>query len=462
MKHKMKTKKLLFSLTILLSFFLMIACKSEVKKEEKSCCSEKVQKHVEWSKNSNIYEVNIRQYTPEGTLNAFADHLPRLKKMGVDILWLMPIQPIGEKNRKGTLGSYYAVKDYKAVNPEFGTLEDFKNLVKKVHDLDMHIILDWVANHSAWDHPWIESNPEWYLKDSTGNIISPVADWSDVAGFTYENQELRKAMIDALEYWVVETNIDGYRCDVAGMVPTEFWEDATSALMKHKHVFMLAEANVHEHHNYAFDMSYAWDMHFILNEIVTGEKTLEDIDNKLLKDLEEYPSDAYRMNFTSNHDENSWKGNAVKRLGPAKEVMAVFTLTASGMPLIYSGQEACLDKDLEFFEKDQIEWKECDITELYTKLLHLKKENKALWNGDFGGKMEKIVTSDDASIYAYSRIKDGQQVVSILNMSDKEIEFELNDFKTTYTLYEVFNGDQFEQNDKFTLDPWEFLVYATK
>ena len=458
----MKTKNVLFSLTILLSFFLMIACKSEVKKEEKSYCSEKVQKHVEWSKNSNIYEVNIRQYTPEGTLNAFADHLPRLKEMGVDILWLMPIQPIGEKNRKGTLGSYYAVKDYKAVNPEFGTLEDFKELVKKVHNLDMHIILDWVANHSAWDHPWIESNPEWYLKDSIGNIISPVADWSDVAGFTYENQELRKAMIDALEFWVVETNIDGYRCDVAGMVPTEFWENATSALMKHKHVFMLAEANVPEHHNYAFDMSYAWNMHFVLNEVFEGKKTLADIDSQLLKDLEEYPSDAYRMNFTSNHDENSWKGNAVKRLGPAKEVMAVFTLTASGMPLIYSGQEACLDKDLEFFEKDLIDWKECDITELYTKLLHLKKENKALWNGDFGGQMEKIATSNDASIYAFSRLKDGQQVISILNMSDKEVEFELNEFETANTLYEVFNGDQFEQKDKFTLDPWGFFVYATR
>ena len=210
--------------------------------------------HPEWSKNANIYEVNIRQYSPEGTFNAFTDDLPRLQAMGVDIIWLMPIHPIGELNRKGTLGSYYAVQDFNAVNPEFGTEEDLRALVNKAHELGMKVILDWVANHSAWDNVWT-INKEWYTLDEEGNFVPPIEDWSDVIDFNYDNPELREAMLSALEYWVREFDIDGYRCDVAGMVPTDFWVHAHTELDKIKDVFMLAEDGEPELLLEAFDMN---------------------------------------------------------------------------------------------------------------------------------------------------------------------------------------------------------------
>ncbi len=256
---------------ILLALIAFIGCKNEANNEQKIINYQEV-KHPEWSKNANIYEVNIRQYTPEGTFNAFAEHLPRLKELGVDILWLMPIHPIGEKNRKGSMGSYYSVKDYFGINPEFGTEEDFKNLVNQIHELGMYVIIDWVANHTAWDNQLIYDHPEWYSKNEEEEIIAPVEDWSDVADLNYDVPEVRKYMTDALIYWVKDFNIDGYRCDVAGMVPTDFWNNARYELDKIKPVFMLAEANEPELHEFAFDMTYAWDLHFLWNEMAQGKK----------------------------------------------------------------------------------------------------------------------------------------------------------------------------------------------
>jgi glycosidase len=211
----------------------------------------------EWSYNSTIYEANIRQFTPEGTFAAFEEHLPKLKQMGIEIIWLMPIHPIGEKNRKGTLGSYYSVKDYKGINPKFGTEEDFKSLVNAIHDQDMYIIIDWVANHTAWDHPWTKTNKDFYTLDSEGNFVPPVPDWSDVIDLNFENKELWLQMIDAQKYWIEEFDIDGYRCDVAAMVPNEFWGKARLELDQIKPVFMLAEAHEPELHENGFDMTYS-------------------------------------------------------------------------------------------------------------------------------------------------------------------------------------------------------------
>ena len=261
----MKTTKKIFK-TCVLSFFLIqifLISSCNYSKQDSTEVKYKPVKHVEWSKNASIYEVNIRQFTPEGTFNAFAGHLPRLKELGVDILWLMPVHPIGEKNRKGSLGSYYSVKDYYGINPEFGTKEDFQNLVNKIHEMEMYVIIDWVANHSAWDNELIEKHPEWYTQNENGEIVAPVDDWTDVADFNFEIPEMQDYMIGALKYWVTDFNIDGYRCDVAGMVPFEFWNKARYELDKIKPVFMLAEASEAELHEYAFDMTYSWDMHFI-------------------------------------------------------------------------------------------------------------------------------------------------------------------------------------------------------
>ncbi|MGC9373628.1 MAG: alpha-amylase family glycosyl hydrolase [Bacteroidales bacterium] len=460
----MKTKSLHFTrktlamlLLILIGFY---GCNNKKNQEGKNMDYQKV-KHPEWSKNASIYEVNIRQYTPEGTFNAFAEHLPRLKEMGVDILWLMPIHPIGEKNRKGSMGSYYSVKDYLDINPEFGTEEDFKNLVNQIHASGMYVIIDWVANHTAWDNQLIFEHPEWYSKNEEGEIIAPVEDWTDVADLNYDIPELRQYMTDALIYWVKDFNIDGYRCDVAGMVPTDFWNNVRHELDKIKPVFMLAEANEPELHEYAFDMTYAWDIHFLFNEIAQGKKNLKNLINQLEKEKTKYNTSDYRMIFTSNHDENSWKGTVYERLGEATETFAVLSATLPGMPLIYSGQEACMDKRLKFFDKDTIQWdKKCSMDDLYKVLLTLKENNKALWNGEFGGPMERIKTSADDHILAFSRKKDDCQVITILNLSDQEVDFELSLDIEKDQLFEVFTKEQ--MTTQYEMQPWEYKVFSNK
>ncbi|MGF1669674.1 MAG: alpha-amylase family glycosyl hydrolase, partial [Balneolaceae bacterium] len=373
--------------------------------------------------NANIYEVNIRQYTSEGTFNAFSEHLPRLKEMGVKILWLMPIHPIGEKKRKGTLGSYYSVVDFKDVNPEFGTRDDFRNLVQQVHELDMKIIIDWVANHTAWDAVWTQSNPEFYSVDDDGNFFPPVEDWEDVIQLNFENEGLRAAMHDALEYWVREFNIDGYRCDVAYFVPTDFWNEARRRLDSIKPVFMLAEAEVPELHEIAFDMSYAWDYAQTIRDVGAGLKGLDAIDDVMEKDLARFAKSDYRMYFTTNHDENSWKGSDPDLYGENFENFAVMSATIWGMPLIYSGQEEGLDKQLEFFEKDEIEWGDFKYEDFFTTLLNLNRNNRALWNGEAGGDFVKMPTNNDNSIYSYKRVNPDDEVFVILNFSNSSEEF---------------------------------------
>ncbi|PLX24008.1 MAG: alpha-amylase [Marinilabiliales bacterium] len=442
---------------LLLTFVVIQAC-NQSSSEQVSDVEYKKVEHVDWSKNLSIYEVNIRQYTPEGTFNAFAEHLPRLKELGTDILWIMPIHPIGEKNRKGNMGSYYAVKDYYGINPEFGTEEDLRDLIEKIHGLDMYVIIDWVANHSAWDNQTIYDHPEWYKTDDDGNIIPPVADWSDVAGYNYDIPEMRDYMVEALKYWVEEFDIDGYRCDVAGMVPVDFWNRARYELDQIKPVFMLAEAHESELHEFAFDMTYAWSDHFIWNEIAQGKKTIVDLVEQFEKVKTEYKSSDYRMNFVSNHDENSWKGSVFERLGDAAQAFVVLSATVPGMPLVYSGQEACLDKRLAFFEKDTINWdKDCSMDDLYKSLLKLKKENPALWNGDFGGPMERIATTADDKIFAFSRIKDDHKVITILNLSPEEVEFELTTQIEALNLTELFTGEDFTNN--YNLSSWGYKVF---
>lgn len=419
--------------------------------------------HPEWSKNAVIYEVNLRQYTEEGTFNAFAEHLPRLKELGIDILWFMPIHPIGEKNRKGSLGSYYSVKDFKAVNPEHGTIKDFKSLVNQIHEMGMYVLIDWVANHAAWDNVLVDTNPEFFTVDENGNFIPPVPDWSDVIDFNYENKELWDYMKGALRFWVEECNIDGYRCDVAGMVPTEFWNEVRKELDEIKPVFMLAEWETPELHEYAFDMTYAWDLHHLMNDIAQGKKSAEDFDKYWKKEKKNYPEEAYRMIFTSNHDENSWNGTVFERLGDAAEAMLVLSATVEGMPLVYSGQETGLDKRLEFFEKDLIEWKEHKFFDLYKTLFSLKKKNKALWNGNFGGNIQKIKTGKDKSVYSFLREKDGDKVFVIINLSANPQTIKLNNRDLSGNYYNIIGNEKvfITGNDELNLGGWSYKVFSS-
>ena len=359
--------------------------------------------HPAWTKNATIYEANIRQHSKEGSFQKFEEYLPELKKMGVKVIWLMPINPIGEKNRKGTLGSYYAVRDYRGVNPEFGTPADFKKLVKSIHAQGMYVIIDWVPNHTAWDHPWAEKHPEFYEKDKDGKFVPPVPDWADVISLDYNNQQLRKEMVEAMRFWLTEYNIDGFRCDVAAMVPTDFWNDTRKELDKTKKVFMLAEAHEFELHEKAFDMTYGWQFKDLFNDIAKGKKSVKDLDAYLNGEEKHYHADAYRMLHITNHDLNSWEGTEFVRLGDGVEAFLVLSNIMKGMPLMYSGQEAGNNKALNFFERDPIEWKPHPFKQLYTKLFQLKKTNKALWNGAAGGEMHRIQTGADEHVFAFTR-----------------------------------------------------------
>lgn len=413
----------------------------------------------EWSVNATIYEVNIRQYTKEGTFKAFEEHLPRLQEMGVKILWFMPIYPISREKRIGSLGSYYSIADYKEINPEVGTKEDFKNLVKKCHEMGFYVILDWVANHTGWDHNWIRKHPEWYTKNDRGEIIYP-ENWEDVADLNYDSKAMQREMKKAMTYWVKEFDVDGFRCDYAGGVPIEFWESARKALNKIKPVYMLAEddrsmALMH----YAFNSNYGWSLYHDLNSVARGAKKADSLKSYFNSKISTYPPGTYPLHFIDNHDENSWNGTVNERMGEAQQAMLALIFTTYGMPLVYSGQEVNLDHRLEFFEKDEIVWEDFVNEELLSNLIHLKLDHPALWNGEAGGKMEFLKVSSE-NVLAYQRQKEEDEVIVVLNLSKAERTF-------TLTMDHEFEGKDVMTSDmitlktganELTLQPWEFII----
>ncbi|VBB45750.1 Alpha amylase catalytic region [uncultured Paludibacter sp.] len=419
----------------------------------------------EWAKNANIYEVNVRQYTPEGTFEAFQKHLPRLKKMGVDILWLMPINPIGEKNRKGTLGSYYAVKDYTAVNPEFGTEGDLKNLVNEAHKLGMKVIIDWVANHTAWDNVWIQPHPDWYTQDSLGKIIIPKGtDWEDTADLNYDNPELRRAMIDAMSYWVKNVDIDGFRCDVAGMVPLSFWLHARKELDEIKpNLFFLAEDGEPIIHR-AFDMTYDWPLKDIINDIAQGKKNVTDIIKHFNDESVRFNSEDVRMHFITNHDENTWAGDEYERLKNQQTVDAftILTYMIPGMPLTYTGQEEPLKKRLKFFDKDTVGFKTYARQELITKLNELRKRNEALWSTDYKTSFKLLNNTAPTDVLSFIRFKGNNKIICVLNLSSKEQTFKITDeIVGDFTNY-LGESIMLKTNTEIKLKPWGYSIQVMR
>ena len=410
---------------------------------------------VAWSRDAVLYEVNIRQYTPEGTLSAFMEHLPRLKELGVDILWLMPIHPIGEKKRKGPLGSYYSISDYRAVNPEFGSMDDLKELVKKAHEMDMKVLLDWVANHTAWDHPWIEEHPDWYTTNDKGKVIAPDPDWTDVADLNFDNMAMREAMIRAMEYWVKEADIDGYRCDVAWGVPVDFWEETRERLDEIKPVFMLAEAAEADLLVEAFDMCYGWEFHHLMNEAAEGEEI--DFNAYFEKVDTVYGADDYIMNFITNHDENSWAGTEFDRMGQGVAAFAVLTYTVPGMPLIYSGQEVGFDKELEFFKKDLIDWTDNGWTEFYRKLNAMKKDLSVLRHGDEGAPIEILTDPVDYPLFTFKRQNEEETLLAVFNFSPEKQQVNF-DLQGSFVNYLKEGQPRVDLSETITLDPWGYKV----
>ncbi len=391
--------------------------------------------HVPWAQQASTYEVNLRQFTAEGTLKAFAKHLPRLAQMGVGLLWFMPLQPIGQQNRKGSLGSYYAISDYTAVNPEFGTLADFKAVVDAAHALGMKVILDWVANHTAWDHAWVTQHKERYKLNDRGEVFSvtfgkgeEVEYWTDVVGLNYAEPSLWPAMTDAMAWWLREADIDGFRCDVASLVPTPFWEQTRTALERIKPVFMLAESDAVDLHANAFDMTYDWDLLKQLRAIARGQAGASALHAWWRRRQETYPPDAYRMTFTANHDSNSWHGSCAEFYGSVDcfKAMAVLAVLLPGMPLIYGGQESFLDRRLAFFERDPIRWGDLALADFYGELLALKRKHPALANGQMGGTLTWRDTGQPA-VLGFARQRGPDRLEVLVNLGPQAQQAQLAD-----------------------------------
>ena len=422
-------------------------------------------KNPEWSYSAVLYELNVRQFTEEGTLRAAAERLAFLRSIGVDAIWLMPIYPIGVEGRKGSLGSYYSIRDYKAVSEEFGTEEDLRHFITTAKALGMRVLLDWVANHTARDARWITERPaDWYERDDNGVAKVPW-DWSDTAKLNYANHDVWRGHIDAMRYWVEEFDVDGFRCDMAMLVPIEFWQEAASELHRLRpDIFMLAEAEEDNLFDIAFNMSYQWNIHHIMCDIAKGQRRVWDMRNAIYAERAKYPREAMRMSFTSNHDENSWSGSHQERFGRALDVMTTMTfLMPSTMPLIYTGQEVGYDHSFEFFERDPIpasQYVESAATELYRRLCALKHSERALDAGERGGEFIEIENNAKDCIMTFVREVRGSRVVAIVNLSPYTIHADFNTGIYAGSYRDAITGEPFvlESHVERDLMPWSYKI----
>ena len=433
---------------------LLLSCKTQ---------NQTMENPQDWKRTTNIYEVNVRQYTKEGTFAAFEKELPRLKKMGVKTLWFMPITPIAQLNKKGSLGSQYAAYDYTTINPEFGTLENFKHLVDEAHKMGFKVIIDWVANHTGWDHVWTKSHPEYYLKDADGSFHKP-SGIKKKKKKNYSNKEMRLAMIDAMKYWVKETNIDGFRCDLASWVEVDFWQQARPEVEKLKPLFFLGEFDELEAPEYGkvFDASYSWKWMHLSQDFYQKHLPLSDLKN-LLEQYSKIGDNSMRAWFTSNHDENSWNGTEYEKYGDFAPALAVFSATWNGVPLLYNGQELPMKtKRLEFFEKDPIPWTgKYELEDFYKTLFDLKSENPALRGGDPAVTTFWVNTTANDKILAYLRKNGNREVLVLLNTTKDAVSFKLEDENSLGSFKNVFtkSKNEFIKGSDVSLDAFGYLVY---
>jgi glycosidase len=466
LKYFNMNKKIIFLLTLIsLSSVQFVA-------------AQKMLTQPEWSKNAVMYEVNLRQYSDAGTINAFSESLPRLKEMGVDVLWMMPLHPIGALNRKGGLGSYYSVKDYKGLAPEYGTKEDFKKMVKSAHAKGMKVIIDWVANHSSWDNAWIQEHPSWYVKDTAGKIVTQY-DWSDVAKLDYNNKEMRAAMIESMRYWVTEFDIDGFRCDVAFLVPLDFWMEARLSLEQIKPMYMLAEmewnADItprpNDYFNYAFNAAYGWNFMGVTADYAAGKKTLDQLKTELTQNYAKFPAHMQKLYFLTNHDENSWNGTVDEKYGKNWQQFGVMVYTMpNNMPLIYTGEEVGLNRRMAFFEKDNIketEWANTSRVAWYKSMTKLRHTVPAFYaNGpEISPKYLDAKVDVEASkkdVLCYHRKNGKSEAYVFINFSNNQIMLGLegvNFYKDFKSFKKESNGNDMIHGNEMMLSPNSYVVY---
>ncbi len=418
-----------------------------------------------WISQTDVYEVNVRQYTSEGTFRAFMKEMPRLREMGVSTLWFMPVTPIAQKNKKGTMGSPYACSDYTSISPELGTLSDFKELVARAHQMGFKVIIDWVANHTGWDHVWTKTHPEYYEKDSATNDFKVASGMDDIIELDYRKPALRRAMIDAMKFWVRECDIDGFRCDLAFWVELDFWKEARKELDVVKKLFWLAECDGIDHRDYlqVFDAAYSWTwMHKTLAFYKEGSGDVQPLRDLLMQYDTVAAPDKTRLWFTTNHDENSWNGTEYEKYGEAARALAVHSFTWPGIPLIYSGQELPNHKRLEFFEKDPIQWDgQYRMAGFYATLLALRKSNPALRSGDPEASVQWIPTDHAPSLLAYRRKKGNREVLVFLNLGKADLQVQVKDDAVTGSYNNIFTGEAHSFTGAKLLDipAWGFAVF---
>ena len=416
---------------------------------------------VNWSLNSNIYEVNLRQYTREGSFRAFAKHLPRLQEMGVEILWFMPVTPISKVGRLGKLGSYYACSDYLNTNPEFGSMEDFQWLVNEAHNLGFKVLIDWVANHTGWDHIWTTEHPEFYRKNTDGHFFDTHG-WADVIDLNYDLPELWSAMIQSMRFWIENCGIDGFRCDMAMLVPLEFWREARTTLDRIKPLFWLAECEEIMYHE-VFDASYTWKWLHLMEAYWKKSSDMQGLFQVLYYYNHQFPANAMRAYFTSNHDENSHSGTEYERIGDAALPFAVFNCLYDGLPLIYSGQELPNKKRLLFFDKDERDWDQPWLLfDFYKALLRLRKTNSALKSGDQQRKAAILSNTAADRVLSFIRRFERDEVLVILNLSADALSVIITGQNLAGSYKEVFNpaNPDFISGQPLRLKAWEFRVYT--
>lgn len=424
------------------------------------CAGQPALGQPEWVRRAVIYEINVRQYSRGGNFAAVTAELPRISELGVDTLWFMPIHPIGELNRKGSLGSYYAVRDYYEVNPEFGTAQEFKQLVDAAHAQGFRVILDWVGNHTAWDHPLTSQHPEFYVRDAKGSFVPPTGfDWTDVIQLDLNNPAVLDYQFGAMAYWVENFGIDGFRCDFATGVPTPFWNELSARLRAIRpDLFLLSESELPQHQLAAFHASYGFEMMHTFNAVAQGRAGVSHIDDTLARSRVRLPAGGALLYYTSNHDENSWQGTEFERLGGGAAPFAVLSFALDGIPLIYNGQEIGLDRRLEFFERDPIRWTPHPrLTSFYRTLCGLKRSHPALHTG---APMRRLPTTANDALYVVMREAGPARVLVLLNLTARDATADTFDRGLQGRWRDVFTGDELvlDAAATFPLRAWGYRV----
>ena len=451
-------------LTIAAAAMAMIATSISAKTTSYAPASFEGVEHPAWTQKAVIYEINTRQFTPEGTIRAAQAQLPRLKALGVDILWLMPIQPIGVKNRKGTLGSPYSIRDYRAVDPDLGTMTDLKAFVAAAHAQGMHVILDWVGNHTSWDTALATTHRDWYKHDWQGRMRpTPWWDWSDIVDLDYTQPGLRRYMEESILMFVRDVGMDGFRADVAGYVRPDFWEKVRRDAWAIKPIWMLAEWGQRDVHFASFDASYGWEWAKPLMAIGQGKGDVTGLFGYFSENEGAWPSGAQRMVFTSNHDENSWAGSEFERYGPALRNATVLQFTGEGIPLIYTGQEAANDRRLKFFEKDPIVWKDALQRADYQRLIAFRDAHPALWNAPWGARMVQVVNSEPSKVFSFVRTKGGDAVMVAQNYSATSLTATLDAVPYAGEWREEGGATTtLDKGTALTLAPWTSRIFTRR